>query len=328
MLITVDNHVWPPWAPAWLGAEVESPDCSSGTHPALRNLAKWLVVYFAEHEGQAERWLHFAAQRCDRDVDDGEIDRLLAWAEALVGSVDPARTQAGGETRQQPPRADLEEIYRLAVKGPRLTEYRAASPVRLCDTPRRNTELVLEAGAEYAGIADPLVCFGSRDTFWTRPKSAVGRLLYIYEQIVPSPMRAIGGITADGRWSEHTKDGTCERTFLVVEFDFAPLTPKGKPTIWTPLLERGEAARLTILDINAALLVHLAAQRPLWMTVFSGSKSLQGWFPCRDVTEEELHDWFNRSARVLGADPMTFCKSQFVRMPDGHRGGATSVSQI
>ena len=62
MLISCDDHVWPLWAPDWLRAQVESPDCSGGTHPRLRDLAKWLTIYFAEHEGEAERWLYHAAQ--------------------------------------------------------------------------------------------------------------------------------------------------------------------------------------------------------------------------------------------------------------------------
>jgi hypothetical protein len=107
--------------------------------------------------------------------------------------------------------------------------------------------------------------------------------------------------------------------FLVTEFDFAKLTPKGKPTIWVPLLERTEAVGVTVLDIQAAVLAYLATTRPLWMTVFSGSKSLQGWFPCRGESEEELHRWFNTQARRLGACPSTWCKSQFVRIPDGTR---------
>ena len=107
--------------------------------------------------------------------------------------------------------------------------------------------------------------------------------------------------------------------FLVIEFDFAKTTPKGKPTIWAPLLERTEALGMSVLDLNAALIAKLATERPLWMVVFSGSKSLQAWSPCRGEPEENLHAWFNSSARRLGACSSTWCKSQFVRMPDGTR---------
>jgi hypothetical protein len=83
VLISDDKHVWPLWAPDWLKAEVEAPDCSEGTHMVLRRLAKWLTVYFAAHEGAAERWLSHAAQHCDRDVEPGEVARLLSWADAF-----------------------------------------------------------------------------------------------------------------------------------------------------------------------------------------------------------------------------------------------------
>ena len=107
--------------------------------------------------------------------------------------------------------------------------------------------------------------------------------------------------------------------FLVVEFDFTRTTPKGKPTIWIPLLDRCKSAGITVLDMNAALVAHLALQRPLWMTVYSGNKSLQGWFPCRGEPEEELQRWFIAEARRIGACPSTWGKSQFVRIPDGTR---------
>jgi hypothetical protein len=73
------DRVWPQWVPAWLQALVEEPDCSSGTHPTLRHIAKWLVVYMPpdECEGLAFYWLRQAADRCDRVPDDAELDRLL-----------------------------------------------------------------------------------------------------------------------------------------------------------------------------------------------------------------------------------------------------------
>jgi hypothetical protein len=284
----------------------------------LRQLAKWLVIYFDEHEGEAERWLKHAAQHCDRDVDDGEIDRLLIWAEGLFGSPECSgrkRTQSGYSGSR--PQVDLDEIYQIAAKGTRLVQYRESSPCRFYG--ERKTDEVLYAWGRYAGQADPLICFGAQDRFWTRAHSAVRGILHVHAQIVPSPMKALRGMTAAGYPSEHSKDGTGERIILVAEFDFSKLTPKGKPTIWVPLLERCEAGGITVLDLNAALLAHLAVSRPLWMTVFSGGKSLQGWFACRGVDEEELHQWFITQARRLGACSSTWCKSQFVRMPDGTR---------
>jgi hypothetical protein len=319
MLISSDNHVFPLWAPNWLRHQIESPDCSNGTHSCLRQLAKWLVIYFADHEGVAARWLKHAAALCDREVPDGEIDRLLIWAEGLFGEHGTTKGISHGISADSRPQADLEEIYSVAANGCRLKQLRESSPEKLYSTNSRNTDAVLDAWGRYSGQTDPLICFGADDRFWTRLYSAVCGILHVHAQIVPSPMRALVGKTADGRLSEHSKDGTGERTFLVAEFDFAKITPRGKPTIWVPLLERTEALGMTVLDLNAALLWQLALSRPLWMVVFSGGKSLQGWFPCRGETEQTVEQWFRQHARRLGACHSTACKSQFVRMPDGTR---------
>src|SRR5262249_36010778 len=135
MLISADNHEFPSWAPDWLRAQVESPDCSQGTHPRLRWLAKWLVIYFAEHEGGTQRWLRYAAEQCDRDVPSGEIDRLLIWAESLFGQGHRASDETSAPLSHRS-RPDLEEIYVIASAGLNLAEYRASSPQRLYDSPR------------------------------------------------------------------------------------------------------------------------------------------------------------------------------------------------
>ena len=64
-------------------------------------------------------------------------------------------------------------------------------------------------------------------------------------------------------------------------------------------------AGITVLDLNAALVAHLALERPVWMTVFSGNNSLQASTPCRGESEESLHDWFHQvcpPARRLSLD--------------------------
>jgi len=108
MMISSDNHVWPGWAPDWLREQVAEPDCSEGTHPRLRWLAKWLVVYFREHEDTAQRWLKHAATLCDRDVPEGEIDRLLFWAEGLFGKHGRALGTSHSTSAPERPQVDLE----------------------------------------------------------------------------------------------------------------------------------------------------------------------------------------------------------------------------
>jgi hypothetical protein len=107
-------------------------------------------------------------------------------------------------------------------------------------------------------------------------------------------MTARTGLTQDGKVSEHTLASTGARRFLVIEQD-------GGTT-----------------DEQAAILLHLAQRAPLAMAVHSGSKSIHGWFYCQGQPEEFLRR-FMRYAVSLGADPATWTRSQFVRMPDGTR---------
>ena len=74
------------------------------------------------------------------------------------------------------------------------------------------------------------------------------------------------------------------------------------------------------LDEQAALLLYLDTKVPLALVVFSGSKSLHGWFPANPGWEE-----FFRTASRLGADSTLATPCQFARMPGGRRSdnGAT-----
>ena len=112
-------------------------------------------------------------------------------------------------------------------------------------------------------------------------------------------MSSVDGLTKDGRRSRHTLANTGPRRFLVCEFD------------------RGTT------DEHAALLLHLGTLGPLVCAVHSGGKSLHGWFRVDAQTEAEVERFF-RYAVSLGADPATWTRSQFVRMPGGTRGGSAT----
>jgi hypothetical protein len=96
-------------------------------------------------------------------------------------------------------------------------------------------------------------------------------------------------------------DNTGSRRFLIVEFDSGTL------------------------DDQAALLSHLGSAAPLIAAVFSGSKSLHGWFYVEGQNEKDMETFFY-SAVSLGADKALWTKSQFVRMPDGKRTNARRQS--
>ena len=141
----------------------------------------------------------------------------------------------------------------------------------------------------------PLLCCGKLNSdFDTRPREDWRGELSGLQFIVPSAMSAVTGKTKDGRESKHALDNTARRRFLVCEFD------------------NGE------VDDHAALLIHLGGYAPLVCAVHSGGKSLHGWFYVHGQLDEKILRFF-RYAVSLGADPATWTRSQFVRMPDGVR---------
>jgi hypothetical protein len=86
-------------------------------------------------------------------------------------------------------------------------------------------------------------------------------------------MSKLWGINLNGEKSVRCNDNTGPRRYVVVDFDSGSL------------------------DEQAALLLYLDTKVPLALVVFSGSKSLHGWFPANPGWEE-----FFRTASRLGAD--------------------------
>lgn len=143
--------------------------------------------------------------------------------------------------------------------------------------------------------SNPLLCCGrSQSDFDTRRREEWRGELAQLQFIVPSAMTAVVGKTQEGHKSKHTLSNTGARRYLVCEFDAGTI------------------------DQHAAILLHLARYGPLVCAVFSGKKSLHGWFYVLDQPDEKVLKFF-RYAVSLGADPMTWTRSQFVRMPDGMR---------
>ena len=142
---------------------------------------------------------------------------------------------------------------------------------------------------------NPLLCCGvSNSAFKTVSKVDWDDSLRKMQFIVPSPMSAKMGFTQSGKPSSHTLSNTGQRRFLVVEFDDGTL------------------------DQQASIHYHLGTKFPLTLIVFSGSKSLHGWYYVQRSKELHIKEFFNY-ASSLGADRATWTKSQFVRMPNGVR---------
>ena len=144
--------------------------------------------------------------------------------------------------------------------------------------------------------------------------------------IVPSPMRAEIGLAKAGHKSGHTLAGTGDRRFLVIECDYSEKNRAGtQDTAIAPLVREFAGQGISVADMCAAVLCKLAESCPLALVVHSGGKSLHGWFYVAGKPEDHAC-YFMRQAVQLGADPATWTRSQFVRMPDGTRdNGARQV---
>jgi hypothetical protein len=208
---------------------------------------------------------------------------------------------------------NFELIEALADTGNGLVDLWEASPIRL-DSNQPNTDEIIDV--LFPG--NSLLCFGwTRHRFETRIRKGWYRL-HDLQFIVPNPMTALQGLTRNRKISAHALSNTGPRRFLIVEFDFAPSNSPEEAR----LLRRFAAEGRDVRDLCAALLLHLAEKAPLALAVYSGGKSLHGWFYCAGVIEEKVGGLF-RYAVSLGADRANWNPSQFARMPDGSRENGT-----
>jgi hypothetical protein len=204
---------------------------------------------------------------------------------------------------------DFELTDAVAHTGNGVVDLWEASPVRLGSN-EANTDQIIDL----LFPSNPLLCCGwTRHRFDTRARTQWYKLQDL-QFIVPNPMTAPRGLTEQGKLSAHALSNTGPRRFLIVEFDFDASNSDEEAR----LLERLAAEGRDVRDLCAALLLHLAEKAPLALVVYSGQKSLHGWFHCSDVPEEKVWGFF-RYAVSLGADRANWTRSQFARMPDGLR---------
>lgn len=269
------------------------PAAGAGVHSWLFRLARVLHPFYAD-KGEMAALIASAAAGCGRDVPAGEIEKAIANSEACAWQPGKKARRAGGAGGGWPkPNFKQIEAIASAPDAPGLVDLWEASPIRFEDE-----EPATEAIVDALFPGNPLLCCGHYidHDFGTGTREEWRGKLAALQFIVPSPMTAEEGRTKEGKLSTHCLDNTGPRRFLVIEFD-------------------GGAA-----DTHAAVLWHLARLAPLALVVHSGGKSLHGWFACAGQDEDKLHK-FMRYAVVLGADPPTWSRCQFVRMPDGRRPG-------
>ncbi len=120
-----------------------------------------------------------------------------------------------------------------------------------------------------------------------------------HEYINPSPMTDEFGFTKDldpvtgkKKLSAHSLDNTGPKTWQVVEFDHG-----------------------TVAE-HVALHWHLARSAPLALLVYSGGKSLHGWYNVRGWTDAAVSSFFGQAVQI-GADPKMWSRCQFSRLPAG-----------
>jgi hypothetical protein len=262
------------------------PHSGNGVHRWLFRVAKHLHAHLPA--GEIVTLLQNAVSNCGRHVPHSEITDAVK--NSLVCAWQPSNDRASKPAISKWPTVNQEQREAIVRDNGGLVDLWELSRPRIEDSAQHAEDIIDEL---FPG--NPLLCCGrSQSDFDTRYREEwrgeLGRLQFI----VPSAMTALIGKTQNGRESKHTLSNTGARRFLVCEFDTGTI------------------------DEHAAILRHLAGYAPLVCAVFSGRKSLHGWFFVHRQPEEKVLKFF-RYAVSLGADPMTWTRSQFVRLPDGTR---------
>lgn len=231
-------------------------------------------------------FLRQAANRVlDRTIPDRELFGAIASAKARLN---------GGTTegRKWPPFD--ERLRNEIIANPGVTQEQLA-----IEGDRLPQDPSFYLGEMYR--ENDFVCIGETAYQFTTHLRPVQQTLVAAracEYVNPSPMTAEFGITKDvdltgnRRASAHCLDNCGPKTWQVVEFDHG-----------------------TVAE-HVALHWFLAKSAPLALLVYSGGKSLHGWYNVRGRSEADVAAFFG-SAVQLGADPKMWSRCQFSRLPAG-----------
>jgi hypothetical protein len=145
-----------------------------------------------------------------------------------------------------------------------------------------------------------LVCVGlAQNRFFTVSRDAALPWAPRAPFVVANPMRAPTGLTQEGKVSPRCLNNAClpsQRRYIVVEFDTGDTL-------------EDQIRLLSSLHTRAA---------PLALAVFSGGKSIHGWFNVSALAPREKLYLFRRGA-LLGCDASLWDICKLVRMPGGLR---------
>ncbi len=243
-------------------------------------------------------WLfRVAASLIRQGADPKEVERFLVanakadgWSDRLTDIHRAVAKIAGGRAKPLPglwmperseaARADALKARPLFKPAPAGLEAADVLPVLF-----RREELVCLAPSPYR--------------FFTVPRDTAIAWAPRTQFVVANPMTAPTGLTQEGKVSARSLKNACppsRRRYLVIEFD------TGDP-----------------LDAQVRLLSSLHTRTaPLALAVFSGGKSIHGWFNVSVLTPREKLYLFRRGA-ILGCDTSLWDLSKLVRMPGGLR---------
>ena len=245
--------------------------------------------------------LAVASEGCGRNVPEREIREAVQSAKESAWKPSGASRAVTTPAAPKWPACDP-AARKTAIEsaGYNLADLWHASPVP-CTWDSTDAEFF----ADQLFPGNPLLCVGeTMASFKTAPREEFRGTLSEMALVVPSSMSALTGARkSDGKQSPHTLENTGPRRFLVIEFD------------------HGTA------DEQAALHWHLREFAPLVLVVSSGGKSQHGWFNCEGIAED-ITRRFMRYAVTLGADPATWTRSQFVRLPQGWRADKEARQEV
>jgi hypothetical protein len=195
--------------------------------------------------------------------------------------------------------ADPHLIREAVTIGPSQADLKGLSPVMPIG--RSTTETVVRALFPPSAL---LCCAKGKDYgAETRPMSQFLGHFFGFNFIVPQTMSALVGLTQKGKESPHAKVNIGPWRFFVYESDTESL------------------------DTQAAVIYKLMHDQPLALVVFSGSRSLQGWFYVGHLNERERLN-FQCLAIRLGGCTGPLWDAQLVRMPSGWNSKTRAVQEV
>jgi len=287
--------------PLWILVKLANPPRhGQGVHHWLFRMAVLLHRYLRPDE--IEHLLADAVENCGRPVPSSEIRNAVANSIPWARATGRASTRPKSVAPPSPkwPSVDADLRIRIITDSPSsVNELRTKSPTTV-NGPKPDAAWI----ASQLYDVDDLLCVGrSVYKFSTLPLHRHLTGLRDACLIVPSPMSDYRGLTKTGKLSAHTLSNTGPRRYLITEFDAGTH------------------------DEQASIIMHLSGLAPLVMVLWSGGKSCHAWWNCVGATEAQ-HLRFFQYAVSLGADPATWLRSQFVRLPQGWRADRQALQQV